>query len=84
MQLCVDYKGLNKMTIKNHFALPLISEILDRLAGFTIFTKLDLKNVYYCICIWRGNKWEMAFYMCYGHFKYIILPFGLTNALAIF
>jgi hypothetical protein len=56
LRLCVDYRRLNKVTIKNRHPLPLISEILDRLTGAKIFTKLDLKNAYYRIKIRRGDE----------------------------
>ena len=84
LRLCVDYRGLNKVTIKNRLALPLISETLDRLAGSKIFTKLDLKDAYHRIRIRRGDEWKTAFRTRYGHFEYLVMPFGLTNAPATF
>jgi len=67
------------VTIKNCLALLLISETLDRLVGFKIFTKLDLTYAYYRLCIRYSNKWKTAFRTHYGHFKYLVLPFRLTN-----
>ena len=84
LRLCVDYRGLNKVTIKNRLALPLISETLDRLAGSKIFTKLDLTHAYHRLRIRRGDEWKTAFRTRYGHFEYLVLPFGLTNGLVTF
>ena len=84
LRLCVDYRGLNKITIKNRCPLPLISETLDRLVGAAYYTKLDLKDAYHRIRIKAGDEWKTAFYIRYGYYKYLIIPFSLTNALAIF
>jgi hypothetical protein len=84
LQLCVNYKGLNEMTVKNRYPLPLISELLDCLNGSKVFSKIDLKNAYYCIHIQEGNKWKTAFYTRYRHFEYLVMPFRLTNALTTF
>jgi len=84
LRLCVDYRGLNKLTIKNRYPLPLICEILDRLAGAKVYTKLDLKDAYHRIRIRRGDEWKTAFRTRYGHFEYQVLPFGLANAPATF
>ena len=82
--LCVDYRGLNKVTVKNRHPLPLISETLDRLTGAKVFTKLDLKDAYHRIRIRKGDEWKTAFRTRYGHFEYLVMPFGLTNAPATF
>ena len=84
LRLCVDYRGLNKITIKNRTALPLISETLDRLVGAAIFTKFDLKDAYHRIRIKEGHEWKTAFRTRYGHFEYLVMPFGLANAPATF
>jgi transposase InsO family protein len=84
LRLCVDYRGLNKITKKNRLALPLISKTLDRLGGAVVFTKLDIKNAYHRIRIKQGDKWKTAFRTRYSHFEYIVMPFGLTNAPATF
>ena len=84
LRLCVDYRGLNKVTVKNRHPLPLISETLDRLNGAKVFTKLDLKDAYHRIRIRKGDEWKTAFRTRYGHFEYMVMPFGLTNAPATF
>lgn len=84
LRLCVDYRGLNQITRKNRAPLPLINEILDRLQGSAIYTKLDLKDAYRRIRIKEGDEWKTAFRCRYGHFEYVVMPFGLTNAPATF
>jgi len=82
--LCVDYCELNCITVKNRHSLPLISETLNWLSGAKIFIKLDLKDVYHCICICKGDKWKTAFCTHYSHFEYLIMSFELANAPATF
>lgn len=84
LRLCVDYRGLNKVTVKNRHPLPLITESLERLAEATIFTKLDIRDAYHRIRIKEGDEWKTAFRTRYGHFEYLVMPFGLTNAPAQF
>jgi hypothetical protein len=77
---CVDYRGLNNVTIKDRYALPLINELHDRFQGAKIFTKLDLRGAYNLIRIAEGEEWKTAFRTRYGLFEYQVMPFGLTNA----
>ena len=84
LRLCVDYRGLNKVTKKNRYPLPLISETLDRMVGAAVFTKLDLKDAYHRLRIKMGDEWKTAFRTRYGHFEYLVMPFGLANAPATF
>lgn len=84
LRLCVDYRGLNKITIKNRCPLPLIAESLERLAQAKIYTKLDVREAYHRIRIKEGDEWKTAFRTRYGHFEYTVMPFGLTNAPAQF
>lgn len=84
LRLCVDYRGLNKITIKNRHPLPLISESLDRLAKAKWYTKLDVRDAYHRLRIKAGDEWKTAFRTRYGHYEYTVMPFGLTNAPAQF
>jgi hypothetical protein len=83
-RLCVDYRSLNKVTIKNRYLLPLISELLDRLGHAKVFTKLNLRDAYYRLRIKEGDEWKTAFKTRYSLFEYMVMPFGLANALATF
>ena len=84
LRLCVDYRGLNTLTIKNRYPLPLIGESLDRLGRAKRFTQLDLTNAYHRMRIREGDEWKTAFRTRYGHFEYQVMPFGLSNAPASF
>ena len=84
LRLCVDYQGLNNLTIKNRYPLPLIEELLDRLGRAKRFTQLDLTSAYHRMRIREGDEWKTAFRTRYGHFEYQVMPFGLTNAPASF
>ena len=80
LRLCVDYRGLNNLTIKNRYPLPLIGEALDRLGRAKRFTQLDLTSAYHRMRIREGDEWKTAFRTRYGHFEYQVMPFGLSNA----
>ena len=84
LRLCVDYWGLNNITIKNRYLLPLIGESLDRLGQAKQFTQLDLTNAYHQMGIREGDKWKSVFPTRYGHFEYQVMTFGLSNAPATF
>jgi hypothetical protein len=84
LQLCVDYRGFNKITKKNRYPLPLILSLLGRLRTGKIFTKLDLRGAYNLLRIRPGDEWKIAFRTRYGHFEYTVMPLGLTNAPAVF
>lgn len=66
LHLCIDYWGLNAITVKNQYPLPQINKLMDRIQGAKFFTKLDLRDAYHHIYIWRGDKWKMAFRTRYG------------------
>ncbi|GBE79521.1 hypothetical protein SCP_0207210 [Sparassis crispa] len=84
LRLCVDYHGLNSMTKKNHYSLPLIDDLLDRVQGCKVFSVLDLKNAFNHVRIKVGDEWKTAFWTYLGLFKYTVMPFGLTNAPSTF
>ncbi len=81
---CIDYRGLNNITVKNTYPLPLMSSAFERLQGASFFTKLDLRNAYHLVRIREGDEWKTAFNTPRGHFEYRVLPFGLSNAPAVF
>ena len=78
--LCIDYQGLNNLTIKNRYLLPSIGESLNCLGHVNHFTQLDLTNIYYRVRIRKGDKWKIAFQIQYSYFEYQIMLFGLSNA----
>jgi hypothetical protein len=84
LRLCVDYRHLNSITIKDRHPLPLIHEIQDRIQGAKYFSKYDITNAYHRIRIKPGHEWKTAFRTKYGHYEYLVMPFGLTNAPATF
>jgi hypothetical protein len=84
LRLCVDYRGLNAVTIKNRYPLPLISEIMDRVTRAKYFSKIDLKDAYYRLRIKTGDEWKTAFRTRYGHYEFLVVPMGLTNSPATF
>lgn len=81
---CIDYRGLNDITVKNRYPLPLMSSAFEILQGAHYFTKLDLRNAYHLVRIKEGDEWKTAFNTPLGHFEYRVLPFGLVNAPAVF
>jgi len=84
LHLCVDYRQLNEITIKDRTPLPLIGESLDQLSNATIYTKLDIRDVSYNLRIPAGDEWKTAFRTWYGLYEYYVMPFGLTNTPASF
>ncbi|XP_018409566.1 PREDICTED: uncharacterized protein LOC108785065 [Nanorana parkeri] len=80
----IDYRALNKITVKNRYPLPLIPELIDRLQDARIFTKLDLRGAYNLIRVRQGDEWKTAFKTRYGLFEYTVMPFVLCNAPATF
>jgi len=84
LRLCVDYRGLNRVTIANRYPLPLMSELQDRIRGAQFFTKIDLKNGFHLVRIKVGDEWKTAFRTRYGLYEFLVMPFGLCNVPATF
>lgn len=74
---CIDFQGLNEVTVKNKYPLPLIASALETFQGATIFTKLDLRNAYHLVRIREGDEWKTAFNTPLGHFEYLVMPFRM-------
>ncbi|KAI0993067.1 hypothetical protein K3495_g15117 [Podosphaera aphanis] len=84
LRFCIDYRGLNAITIKNRNSLPLITETLSQLSHAKYYTKLDVISAFNKLRIKEGDKWKAAFTCRYGLFEPVVLPFGLCNGPASF
>jgi hypothetical protein len=83
-RMCGDYRNLNNVTIKNKYPLPRIQDLFDQVQGAGVFSKIDLRSGYHQIKIKKEDVPKTAFVSRYGHHEYLVVPFGLTNAPAIF
>jgi len=84
LRLCVDFRGLNHISKKDCYPLPLISDLLDSPCKAQVYSKIDLHHAYHLVCITDGDEWKTAFRTRYGSFEWSVMPFGLTNVPAAF
>ncbi|XP_017979901.1 PREDICTED: RNA-directed DNA polymerase homolog [Theobroma cacao] len=84
LRLCVDYWALNKVTVKNNYPIPLITDLFDQLSGVKYFCKLDLRSGYHLLSVAKEDEPKTTYVTRYGAFEILVIPFGLTNALTTF
>jgi hypothetical protein len=84
LRMCIDYRGLNDVTVKNKYPLPMMDELFDQLQGARCYSKLDLRQRYYQVQVKEEDIPKTTFNTRYGHFEIMVIPFGVTNIPATF
>ena len=84
LRMCINYRQINKVTVKNKYLLPIIEDLFDQFKGASVFSKIDLRSGYYQLRVKEVDVPKTAFRTRYGHYEFLVMPFGFTNAPVVF